>query len=199
MPKKARRTAGRREQRSQETRANIRRAAGKLILTKGLANTTVNEIAAAAGVSKGTFYLHFKSKEDLILEYADARLRHVVAILPQLLLMGSVRDSLLEAVQVVIKGKDWHPEIVKLALLKIAESYDQLRAHDLRNLFLPLIELGIGRGELRTDIPAPILASFVADTIYCCLRNWGMGLMGEDLDEVIDHSVTLAYDGIRRR
>ena len=61
-----------------------------------------------------------------------------------------------------------------------------------------MIELGVARGELRTDIEAPILASFLADTIYSGLRNWGMGLSGNDLDRAIDHAVTLAYDAVRR-
>jgi AcrR family transcriptional regulator len=188
-----------REQRAHRTRAAIRRAAGELIVAKGLQNTTVDEIAAAAGISKGTFYLHFKSKDDLVLEYAYRRLRHVQSLLPEILLMGSVRESLHEIVTVVVKNKDWHPAIVKVVLLQIAESYERLHPHDLRELLLPLIELGVGRGELRRDIPAPILASFVADTIYCGLRNWGMGLGDEDLDRAIEHAVTLACEAIVRR
>ncbi len=35
---------------------------------KGIEETTVEEIAHAAGVTKGTFYFHFAHKEDLLLE-----------------------------------------------------------------------------------------------------------------------------------
>ena len=34
----------------------------------GVENTTVEEIARAAGVTKGTFYFHFAHKEDVLLE-----------------------------------------------------------------------------------------------------------------------------------
>ncbi|MEQ6390141.1 TetR/AcrR family transcriptional regulator [Bacillaceae bacterium S4-13-58] len=38
-----------------------------LFSTKGFYTTSVQEIAQQAGVSKGAFYIHFKSKEDLLL------------------------------------------------------------------------------------------------------------------------------------
>jgi AcrR family transcriptional regulator len=185
--------------RSRRTRAKIRRVAGELIVKQGLDSTTVEEICAAAGIAKGTFYLHFRSKGELILEYGNRRLEHVQSVLPEILLLPTVREALYEVVNVVVKNKDWHPDIVRAVVLKIAECFDTLRARDLRQLLLPLIELGVGRGELRDDIPAPVLASFVADTIYCGMRNWGMGLSGDDLDGAIDHAVELAWDAVRRR
>lgn len=196
-----RRAPTKRELKALQTRERIREAAGALFIDKGFDRTTVDEIAAAAGVAKGTFYLHFPRKEDLALEYAENRLRLAAELLPKLLLLPTVRESLHEMVRVVLKGKGdrWHPEIVKHAVLELAASYDRLQAQDLRRLLLPVIELGISRDQVRTDIPAATLAGFAADTIYGGLRNWGMGLVDGELDEIIDHSVTLAYDGIRRR
>lgn len=40
--------------------------AGKLFMTCGYENTTVNQIIHAANIAKGTFYYYFKSKEDLL-------------------------------------------------------------------------------------------------------------------------------------
>lgn len=186
-----------REQRSIRTREKIRRAAGELIIEKGLQATTVDEIAAAAGVAKGTFYVHFDSKEDLALAYAARRLEHVESVLPEILTLDSVRQALHRIVSVVVKGKRWHPEIVKCVVLTLAAREDRLPSHDLHQLLLPLVEHGVGRGELRDDIPPATLASFVADTVYCGLRNWGMGISGGDLDHAIDTAVTLAYDALR--
>lgn len=50
---------------SPEKAAAILEAAGDLFLTEGLAQTSMDAIAAAAGVSKQTVYSHFQSKEDL--------------------------------------------------------------------------------------------------------------------------------------
>ncbi|PKP81314.1 MAG: TetR/AcrR family transcriptional regulator [Alphaproteobacteria bacterium HGW-Alphaproteobacteria-18] len=47
------------------TRETLMEAAFKLVRQKGLSATSVDEICAGAGVSKGAFFHHFKSKEDL--------------------------------------------------------------------------------------------------------------------------------------
>jgi AcrR family transcriptional regulator len=48
-------------------REELMNAAQGLFLDKGIAATSVDEIVAAADVAKGTFYLHFESKEHLLL------------------------------------------------------------------------------------------------------------------------------------
>ncbi|NIZ91363.1 TetR/AcrR family transcriptional regulator [Kineococcus rubinsiae] len=53
------------ERRRQETRDGIVAAASSLILERGFENTTVEQIAEKAGVSRAAFYLHFSDKSQL--------------------------------------------------------------------------------------------------------------------------------------
>ncbi len=53
-----------------KTRERIVQVATELFASKGFDRATVDEIVAKAGVAKGTFYLYFKSKEDLVKEIA---------------------------------------------------------------------------------------------------------------------------------
>lgn len=55
------------ERRELLTRKKLIDAAKKLFRTKGYKNTSVDEIADEALLSKGTFYQYFKSKENLFL------------------------------------------------------------------------------------------------------------------------------------
>ena len=48
-------------------REELMDAAERIFLSKGIAGTSVDEIVAAADVAKGTFYIHFESKEKLLL------------------------------------------------------------------------------------------------------------------------------------
>jgi AcrR family transcriptional regulator len=48
-------------------REELMDAAERIFLDKGVSATSVDEIVAAADVAKGTFYLHFESKELLLL------------------------------------------------------------------------------------------------------------------------------------
>ena len=71
--------------RTNATRQKLFDASMELIGERGAAGVTVDEIAAAAGVSKGTVYYNFGSKSDLIAQL----LRHGVDILKARLLSAS--------------------------------------------------------------------------------------------------------------
>lgn len=55
----------RKEREKLQRRQEIILAAEKVFFSKGFANTTMDDIAAEAELSKGTLYLYFKSKEEL--------------------------------------------------------------------------------------------------------------------------------------
>ncbi|MDJ0762197.1 MAG: TetR/AcrR family transcriptional regulator [Myxococcota bacterium] len=195
----AAKTTDGRELRSHKTRQKIQSAALLLFAKHGFGNVTVDSIAAAAKVAKATFYLHFSRKEDLLLAYAERSLRRAAAMLPEVIMRPTVAAAVSEMVAAVLKGRAWTPDLVRVILIELETSYDRLHTRDLRQLLLPLIEIGVARGELRTDIPQSTLAGFVADAIYNALRNWGMESTGEDLDLQLDHAVILALDAIRQR
>lgn len=58
--------AGLRERKKARTRAAIQREALRLFERQGYAETTVDEIAAAAEVSQSTFFRYFPTKEELV-------------------------------------------------------------------------------------------------------------------------------------
>ncbi len=62
---------GRREQKREETRRRLMREGQRLFAGQGFDRTSVDEIAAAAGVSRRTFFHYFGSKEDVVLSRHD--------------------------------------------------------------------------------------------------------------------------------
>ncbi|HUG85014.1 MAG TPA: TetR/AcrR family transcriptional regulator [Euzebya sp.] len=61
---------GVRVSRGMATRGALVSAALELFAEKGVEHTSVDEITAAAEVAKGTFYVHFLRKQDVLLEWA---------------------------------------------------------------------------------------------------------------------------------
>lgn len=53
------------------TRENIMNVAQALVLDQGFAATSVDNVIAGAGITKGTFFYHFKSKADLAQALVD--------------------------------------------------------------------------------------------------------------------------------
>jgi AcrR family transcriptional regulator len=60
-----------RKERQADTRISLLRSAARLFSKRGLEGTSVEEIAAEAGYTKGAFYANFKSKEELFLTMLD--------------------------------------------------------------------------------------------------------------------------------
>ncbi len=61
-------TVSRREKEKQQRRNDIIEAAEELFDAKGFESTTIEEIARKTELSKGTIYLYFQSKDELLLE-----------------------------------------------------------------------------------------------------------------------------------
>lgn len=90
---------GLRERKRRQTLQRISEVGMELFLAKGYEATTLDEIAAAAGISRRTFFHYFKSKDEIVLAYLG---RHADALKVLVLESSSagapldvVRDALL--------------------------------------------------------------------------------------------------------
>ena len=61
----------RQQRKSQETREKIFQAAKKILQKKGYEELSIKNICEEAGVSNGSFYHHFKTKDDLLSYYIE--------------------------------------------------------------------------------------------------------------------------------
>jgi len=186
-------------QRSEHTRAALRDAANRLFLKQGVDKTTVDAICAAAGVSKGAFYLYFHRKEDLLLEYGLRRLRRIREMLPDLIAYPTFHDALNKILDEVVRGKGWGREVTGRALLEMGTSAERLPIEAPHKLIQPLIELGQARGEIRRDLPSDALAHFVLRSILGALRDWGLGADTLDRETALSYALTLVFDAISAR
>lgn len=56
---------------ARERRLDLITVAERLFLKQGYENTTVNQIIASLNLAKGTYYYHFRSKEDILIAVSD--------------------------------------------------------------------------------------------------------------------------------
>jgi AcrR family transcriptional regulator len=74
---------GLRERKRQQTRQELISAAMRLFEEKGYEQTTVAEIAAAAGVSTKTFFNYFASKDEVLFPHLSGRIDAAAALIEQ--------------------------------------------------------------------------------------------------------------------
>ena len=90
-------------------RAELIDCAQRLFLTRGYERTTINDVIAAAGLSKGAFYHHFRSKEDMLEAIAERFARESAGFAHDLR-----ADPALNALQrlnlLLSLGRDWKRE-----------------------------------------------------------------------------------------
>lgn len=67
-----------RERKKRETRANILRVSRRLFEKNGTENTSLDEIAEKADISKPTFFNYFTSKDNLIISIAEEEVADVL-------------------------------------------------------------------------------------------------------------------------
>jgi len=166
------------EFRTQEVQA----AALRVISRKGLPGTTMQEIADEAGIAKGTLYLYFKDREDLLERAADFAFSKLEArldaTLPRLPVFS---EKLLALIRTEIAFFDEHREFFRIYIAfkhrpeELHQSARRRRMCHSRYLtHLQKLEVMVGeamkRGEVRPCDPAR-LALFVSESAVALMLH----------------------------
>ena len=158
-----------------ETRKRLVAAAKELICTKGLVNTSVEEITQSCGISKGTFYTYFKRKEDVVLELSQGMFGEILS--DAMAVPGSIRSKLtfymIHFSDYIEKGRvkmaqDWignvaHPDLCQEGVNKLRLDSSALES---------LLSMGISAGEIAASAPARELAYHLTEMLYGQLLCW---------------------------
>ena len=98
-------------QRSDATRAALLRSASRLICELGMHGASIDRIAADAGYTKGAFYSHFASKEDMFLAVLDEHFAAEIARLDAVLVgTGHPAEEARQAAEGFLANVDADPD-----------------------------------------------------------------------------------------
>jgi AcrR family transcriptional regulator len=153
-----------------DKKARILDAATERFAHYGFKKTSIDEIAAAAGVGKGTVYLMCKSKEDLFYQVVHRELRAWVAQI------GDIIDPRMPADQLLLRCQfeSWQflkskPFVRELMLGNLEEmlplwvdELEDLRAI-IRRRNVDILEIGVRQGLFRADLDLNAVAKLLQD------------------------------------
>ena len=177
--------------------------AAQLFAERGFKNTTVRDIADAAGILSGSLYHHFDSKEAMVDELLDTfqteLWKEYDAIEASDL---SPRAKLEAVVRASFEAIDHHHSEVAIfqndaAHLITFERFAYLgeRNNRFRRLWTGLLEAGVAAGELRSDLDVELVYRFLRDTVWVAVRWYRPG---GDLSpsDIADQYLKILLEGI---
>ncbi len=189
---------------SEERKVQIINAAEEVFTQKGMDNARMEDIAEETGLSKGTLYLYFKSKDDLIIAILDRLFQREFSAMEKAVQSD---DSAYENVQ---KFVDVAKRDVKAMLRLMPIAYEFLALafrnkyvqHALReyfnrymNILVPIIQKGIDTGEFRA-VDAREVALAAGAIFEGTILLWVYDHSQVDPIRNIETSMKLLFDGV---
>jgi AcrR family transcriptional regulator len=170
-------TRSRRERKKAATRQRILAAAIDLFSARGLEAPTVDDIAAAADIGKGTIYNYFETKEDIVVAFMVELERKLQAKVPRLAESRASTAAILTSfVHHHLRLKEPYLAFVRVFLAQMFARRDSLLPYikemqtvidpPLEQLFRRLQE----RGRVRADAPV--------DQLVLAFKTIQLGLTG---------------------
>ena len=177
--------------------------AADLFARRGFKNTTVRDIAEAAGILSGSLYHHFDSKESMVDEILSSFQAGLFARYDEIVASDLDPRAKFEAV-IRVSFDAIHHHHAEVAIYQndagFLSSFDRFAYLDDRNaqlheIWSGLLEDGVASGAFRPDLDVEVVYRFIRDTVWVAVRWYRPGA-ALSADEVAQQYLAILLDGI---
>ena len=160
-------------------RDELLKIAARLFAERGFRNTTVRDIADAAGILSGSLYHHFDSKESMVDEILQTFQRELFGGYDEILASDQpARRKIEAAVRLSFEAIDEHHAEVAIFqneadwLSGLGDRFGYLteRHAQSRDVWMTLLKEGIASGDLKPDLDLELAYRFIRDTVWVAVR-----------------------------
>lgn len=154
------------------TRERVYQAAVDEFERSGVADADISAIVSAAGVSRGTFYFHFPTKEHALAEFARRAEAGIESELSEALSsVENLATALLEVIRVVVAeeerlGHNLFRDVLSLYFSPSQPQLSDSATHPLVRIVIEQIEIARDRGEVYSDVEAEYSGVFFLIGLY---------------------------------
>jgi AcrR family transcriptional regulator len=186
--------AGVRETKKRETRQAIMQAAMTLFSEKGFEKTSIEELAKAAGIGKGTIYGYFQTKSDILHAFCEDELE----CLHQELTSNADREIPILQQMVSIYMSEF---MQQTAFPRDVDLQKHLANEDnYFKLLFPLLEKAQERGELRKDLDLLHITGHFYGLYLLLVSAWFSGRVPtEEAEQALHTLFCQALEGLQPR
>ncbi len=184
-------------------RRELATAAMELFATKGYEATTVDEIAATAGVARRTFFRHFRSKEEAIFPDHDDTLVRAEAVLNAAPPHEHPLDTVCRGIKEVMKMYAGSPA-VSVERYRLTREVPTLREREIASvaryerLFTRYLLGHFDERDHHDGNDDPLLAEVAASAVVTAhnhvLRRWLRAGGQGDVEAQLDHAFAIVRD-----
>jgi AcrR family transcriptional regulator len=195
---------GRRQRKRQDLHQRLLDVARRLFQERGIARTTVDDLAEAADVARQTVFNHFPCKEAIAVELASEGIQEVAQRAQALLEAGVSALEVLErtaewVLDAALEDGELAPVVARELLHPDAGRALHAAQHvPLREIFEAILVQAREEGAVRNDLPVDVVASRIA----AVLRSIIAQVLGSDVEQ-LRRELTVCFDmvfnGIRDR
>jgi AcrR family transcriptional regulator len=166
-----------RDRQREQTRRKLYEAAIEVFRAEGVAAAKIDEIAARAGVSRGTFYFHFPTKEDVLWELLQESQAQVVTRIEAIASEAPIDDVLtIVALTIANTWKDDPTLLAEIGMVALRISAQGIEAmgaaHPARVALVPRFQNAAERNEIGQLIPPELLADFFLVNLFGAALTW---------------------------
>ena len=197
--------AGVREEKKRRTRKAILQAAVQLFGDKGYEQTSIDELARAAGVGKGTIYSYFQTKSEIFLAFCEDELDHVYAeVAEKTMVDASLPEQLMALFLGEFRYVTRHKDFGRLLLREMIfpKELTVERSKDLDNRYIDFLSAmckkAQERGELRRDVDLLFVCGHFYALYLITVSAWYMGRLQteDDVAEALQLLLQQSMEGL---
>ena len=183
------------KRRREETRQKLLDSAFSVFATHGYERATVDEIVRDAGFSKGAFYVHFESKEDLFWAMLESRIDFLQETMRGALdTTQSVADNQLRILEAIFaldkKDKHWPALFVEFVAHAARNERVREKLHEMyrrwHSFTVEMLEEGRQAGRVREDMDIEFMASVTMALIEGSLMQSRLAPDSVSLDKMVE-------------
>lgn len=191
-----------REEQRERTRRRLYECALEVFRRDGVTACRIDDIATAAGVSRGSFYFHFPTKEHVLLdrmrETEDVICDEIDALEPGAPVSDVLRVLNEQLTAIWEADPGLLPDVAGAALRYAATTMEDREATRLRQVLAARFTSGIEGGEIAARMPADILSDLFLGHILAALLAW-YGNRSLSLRTTLDVVAEIFWNGARAR
>lgn len=158
------------------TKDKISKAALALFQKSGYDHVSVSDICDACGITRGTFYYHFKSKEDTLYDIYEPSHEIVLHDLQKILSKDSYIEQFYKLHSIYLqRNLDVGPQITKLILKRYIDKSVEVTSSQFDatfSMYISLIQKAQDAGEILSKVPAKILGESAVHITYSLSLKW---------------------------